>query len=70
MKYGFITNEKAAKYGITRFGRTTYKNFMVVSEFDIIRNDKLQGDLDTRCKSLECNLIEEKEIIKILNNGN
>ena len=68
MKYGFITNEKAAKYGITRFGRTTYKNFMIVGEFDIIRNDKLQGDLGTRCKSLECNLIDENEIIKILKN--
>ena len=68
MKYGFITNEKAAKYGITRFGRTTYKNFMIVSEFDIIRNHKLQGDLITRCKELNCELIDEKEIIKILKN--
>ncbi len=68
MKYGFITNEKAAKYGITRFGRTTYKNFMIVSEFDIIRNDKLQGDLITRCKELNCELIDENEIIKILKN--
>lgn len=68
MKYGFITNEKAAKYGITRFGRTTYKNFMIVSEFDIIRNDKLQGDLITRCKELNCELIDEKEIIKTLKN--
>lgn len=68
MKYGFITNEKAAQYGITRFGRTTYKNFMIVSEFDIIRNDKLQGDLITRCKELNCELIDENEIIKILKN--
>lgn len=68
MKYGFITNEKAAKYGITRFGRTTYKNFMIVSEFDIIRNEKLQGDLITRCKELNCELIDENEIIKILKN--
>ena len=68
MKYGFITNEKAAKYGITRFGRTIYKNFMIVSEFDIIRNDKLQGDLITRCKELNCELIDENEIIKILKN--
>lgn len=68
MKYGFITNEKAAKYGITRFGRTTYKNFMIISEFDIIRNDKLQGDLITRCKELNCELIDENEIIKILKN--
>lgn len=68
MKYGFITNEKAAKYGITRFGRTTYKNFMIVSEFDIIRNDKLQGDLITRCKELNCELIDENEIIKTLKN--
>ena len=68
MKYGIITNEKAAKYGITRFGRTTYKNFMIVSEFDIIRNDKLQGDLITRCKELNCELIDENEIIKILKN--
>lgn len=68
MKYGFITNEKAAKYGITRFGRTTYKNFMIVSEFDIIRNDKLQGNLITRCKELNCELIDENEIIKILKN--
>lgn len=68
MKYGFITNEKAAKYGITRFGRTTYKNFMIISEFDIIRNEKLQGDLITRCKELNCELIDENEIIKILKN--
>ena len=41
---------------------------MIVSEFDIIRNDKLQGDLITRCKELNCELIDENEIIKILKN--
>lgn len=62
MKYGLITVAKARENGIPTYGRRRVGFKIIISEWDIMRTDKMTGDLEERCETLACSLITENDM--------
>lgn len=62
MKYGLITVAKAQENGIPTYGRRRVGFKIIISEWDIMRTDKIIGTLEERCETLACTLITEIEM--------
>lgn len=64
MRYALITIEKAEQYGIPTYGRKKVGVKIIISEWDIMRTDKIHGTIEERCEALTCTLIPESEMLR------